>query len=240
MYQKLIADGTIDQPFVDQLLAEGQTAVDNLNGLDKQLRTVAKVIASNAGTYLLQAGINAAQGMADGIAKNAHAAIDAATNMANAIIKAVNKALNSHSPSRVFVGIGQNTAKGMAIGIDSSADLVTESATNLATAAITAMNAVVSEIDPNPTIKPVLDLTDVQAGADKIASILAPSSFTQASAISAIQAAQTGNASTTTATDLAPITFEQNNYSPAALSAIDIYRSTKNQLSQARKVLAPA
>jgi len=37
--------------------------------------------------------------------------------------------------------------------------------------------------------------------------------------------------------EAAPIQFTQNNYSPESLSSIEIYRQTKNQLSQARPVI---
>jgi hypothetical protein len=43
---------------------------------------------------------------------------------------------------------------------------------------------------------------------------------------------------TNVATPAASVTFEQNNYSPEALSEVEIYRQTKNQLSQLRMALA--
>jgi hypothetical protein len=61
-------------------------------------------------------------------------------------------------------------------------------------------------------------------------------SLQQASTISAEQAAQAD------LTAVSPIgtsvKFEQNNYSPESLSEIEIYRQTKNQISQLKSVLA--
>jgi hypothetical protein len=95
--------------------------------------------------------------------------------------------------------------------------------------------------DLNPTITPVLDLTNVQQGAKKLSDltnvtpITAAASFGQASAISqAQQAAADAQAASTPGTTF---TFEQNNYSPKALSEVEVYRQTKNQLAQAKSAL---
>jgi hypothetical protein len=95
----------------------------------------------------------------------------------------------------------------------------------------------------SPVITPIVDLTQVQAGADQMNSIfaanpvVATASADQASSISASQAVP-GGATDTTGTEASVIKFEQNNYSPEALSPVEIYRQTKNQLSQMRTALA--
>jgi hypothetical protein len=112
---------------------------------------------------------------------------------------------------------------------------------------VSAMNKVVAavaeaasqNIDASPTITPVLDLTNIQNGSKTLASMLnvvpitAAASFGLASGISPEQNSPGGDTE-----EKAPIQFEQNNTSPEALSSIEIYRQTKNQLSQARPVLA--
>jgi hypothetical protein len=88
-----------------------------------------------------------------------------------------------------------------------------------------------------------LDLTQVQAGADQkntminTAPVVGSTSFGQASAISSTQSPQ-GPAGDTTGQPPTTITYQQNNYSPESLSDIEIYRQTKNQLSQLRSALA--
>jgi hypothetical protein len=95
-------------------------------------------------------------------------------------------------------------------------------------------------LDVNPTITPVLDLSLVQMQSRQLAAMtnVTPTvSYNQASLISAQQQA-------VQAVDLeAPIAgtsvkFEQNNYSPEALSAIEIYRQTRNQLALLKSALA--
>jgi hypothetical protein len=112
---------------------------------------------------------------------------------------------------------------------------------------INAMSAIPDAIsgmsDLNPVITPVLDLTQVQVGADQMnamintAPVVGSTSFGQASSISSSQAPSI-TSSDNTGQPVTSITYEQNNYSPEALSEIDIYRQTKNQLSQLRTVFS--
>jgi hypothetical protein len=72
--------------------------------------------------------------------------------------------------------IGAFTAQGLAQGLDQSAGVVTTAAAGLGDEAISALKGTMSQIssavsdniDINPTIRPVLDLTDIQAGAGTI------------------------------------------------------------------------
>ncbi len=92
-------------------------------------------------------------------------------------------------------------------------------------------------------IAPVLDLSAVHKEADKLAylsdmkPVVASASLDQASAISlektaldAVQAAEVAQAGPS-------FQFEQNNYSPEALSDVEIYRKTNNQLAQVKNAL---
>ena len=86
-------------------------------------------------------------------------------------------------------------------------------------------------IDTQPIIRPVLDLSDVETGTSKLNALF---SRNRAMSISANmngtageEIQNGGNISGTGNT----FTFTQYNYSPKALSRIEIYRQTKNQLS---------
>ena len=86
-------------------------------------------------------------------------------------------------------------------------------------------------IDSQPTIRPLLDLSDVTEGVGRLSALL---SRNQAMKISAGMERESGsvvqNGGTTPASGN-NYNFTQNNYSPKALSRIDIYRQTKNQFS---------
>lgn len=251
-YQKLLKEGTADQKFATQLLAGGKTAVDGLNALDAQLDSVSQSLGTTAAANLYQAGVDAAQGLVNGLASQQAAIAGQMTAIAKIIVNAIKKALKMKSPSKVFEDIGDQTMQGFADGLNKSSTLVTDATESVGTAMIDSMkesmaglsDALSSEIDADPTITPVLDLSQVQQDADSMKSILenlvpitAASSYSQAAAISAAdkraaeEAAQVASVGTN-------IQFEQNNYSPEALSAIEIYRQTQNQLSQAKMALA--
>ena len=85
-----------------------------------------------------------------------------------------------HSPSRVFEEIGSYVSLGLAEGISKSANAPVNSIlgvtddvkTGMRTALDTIMNAFNSDMDLNPTIRPVVDLTDVQTGIDTINNLI--------------------------------------------------------------------
>ena len=245
-------EGTADQKFASQLLAGGKTAVDGLNALDAQLDSVSGSLGTTAAANLYQAGVDAAQGLVNGLASQ-QATIEGQMNViARLMVKAIKKKLKIKSPSKIFEELGDQSMEGLAGGLTKSTGLVTDATESVGTAMIDSMkesmaglsDALSSEIDADPTITPVLDLSQVQQDADSMKSMLdnlvpitAASSYGQAAAISAANKmaaeaeAQAASVGTT-------IQFEQNNYSPEALSAIEIYRQTQNQLAQAKLALA--
>ena len=159
------------------------------------------------------------------------------------------KILGIGSPSKVFYDIGKNVILGLSNGIRQNADIPNNSMEDLVGTVVDTVSTIPDILDGlvdlDPTITPVLDLTQVQNGVTQMNSMLAPTpivpatSSGQASSISASQAAASADETVPNSGDLASITFQQNNYSPESLSEIDIYRQTKNQLAQARNVLVP-
>lgn len=127
----------------------------------------------NAGKYLVQ-------GFCDGITANTWRAEAKAKAMANAAEIAAKAELRINSPSKVFMAIGAGVPEGFAKGIDKLGGLVVGSTKSMASTAINstkkAMNriadAINADIDTQPTIRPVLDLSDVTAGAGMIGNLL--------------------------------------------------------------------
>ena len=191
------------------------------------------------------------QGMINGLASMAGSVLSKARDLASKVVDIVKKPLDILSPSRVMYKIGENIALGLAYGIGDTTIKAVKSAGAMSNAVVDTMKETMvrlsdvlsSEIDTEFTITPVLDLSQVQQDADDIKSLLnnvipitASASYQQASSISTDRLvsdaeAQAGYAGTS-------ISFEQNNYSPEALTAIEIYRQTKNQLAQAKAALA--
>ena len=127
----------------------------------------------NAGSYL-------AAGVANGISANSASASMAAKKMAGNAAKASAKRLDEHSPSRVGYKIGDYFGIGFTNGITDnirnaglSSNALAESATTGLSNAISKIAALIdSGIDTNPTIRPVLDLTEIQNGSAAIADLM--------------------------------------------------------------------
>jgi hypothetical protein len=250
-YQKLLQDGTADQAFASQLLAGGKTAVDGLNKLDAQLQTVSQALGATAAKNLYQAGVDSAKGLVDGLTSQQSAIRQAMERIATAMIKAIKKKLHIKSPSKVFAEIGKFSAIGLAGGLTDNTGAVTDSAEKLADDAVMAMreglskisSALSTNLDDSPVITPVLDLDQIQKDAKRLSGlapvipISAAVSFNQAAAIDETNSSgepgddEPGEGGGTV------LKFEQNNYSPEALSDAEIYRQTRNQLSLAKTAL---
>ena len=208
------------------------------------LATVAE--ANSCRAMFVQAGRNASSGYTEGIQSKIAEVAAAAAAMANAAYEAAQKAIKSHSPSKKFIELGQYADEGMAIGFDNMSDYVADASASVGRNAIESMknaikkvsSVVNSSMDTQPTIRPVIDLTDVMNGAKEIDATLSKKAAISISSVNAAQeeskAIQNGNSTTAT-----PKTFSfvQNNYSPKELSRLEIYRQTSNQFSRFREAL---
>ena len=141
--------------------------------------SAAKSATGAIGTFSA-AGLACATGFASGIASGAFLASAQAYAMGRAAANAAKRAIDSNSPSKVFKKIGSYVPQGFAIGIGMYGDLVKRSASGMASEAIDgtrrAINrisdAISSDVDAQPTIRPVVDLSDVTSGANAINTML--------------------------------------------------------------------
>ena len=95
------------------------------------------------------------------------------------MLKATKKALGIKSPSREFAKIGKFTIQGLSKGIDGSSQQVEESLEELSKTAITSMSDALSvlgqtnlDFDTTPTIRPVLDLSEIETEMSGLNSML--------------------------------------------------------------------
>lgn len=186
----------------------------------------------NAGKYLVE-------GFAAGITANTYMAEARARAMARAAAAAAEAELDINSPSKVGYRIGGFFGMGFVNSLIDYADKSYDAGTSVAKSAKEGLRNAVSKIgdfiengiDSQPTIRPLLDLSDVTEGAGRLSALL---SRNQAMKISAGMEREGGSVvqnGGTTPTSGNNYNFTQNNYSPKALSRIDIYRQTKNQFS---------
>lgn len=125
-------------------------------------------------------GSSMISGLIGGISSMASSVASKARSVVQGAINAAKSALKINSPSKVFIGIGKYTGEGFIKGLDSYAGKVKNSTSDLANTAIEAMTNPLSkvsallndDVDMNPTITPVLDLTNIQNGSRTIGSLL--------------------------------------------------------------------
>lgn len=194
------------------------------------------------------------EGMTSGIRNGIGSVINAARDMAANALNAAKDFLNINSPSKKFIVIGKSTGEGFVKGIDAYGNKVGQASERMGRTALHTLrdsmsqlgSAVVNEVDINPVIRPVLDLSAVRTEASNIGGMLkAPSldiagSYNAASAIEAnnrLLAQAEVERVANGAEEARNVSFTQNNYSPKALPATEIYRKTKNQLSKVKEEL---
>lgn len=122
------------------------------------------------------AGKNLVLGFANGITDNTFMAEARAAAMAQASLAKAKKTLDEHSPSKEFYKIGKFAVLGFVNSFSDNMKLVTKSGSNLARQSMNGMGKAMNQIgdvitngiDPNPTIRPVVDLSNIQNGVGAI------------------------------------------------------------------------
>ena len=155
---------------------------------DAKMKTVTAVsnfciaIASGTRSYVhtfRQVGSDLVTGFVNGITANTFKAQAAATAMASAALSAAKEELRSNSPSKAFYDLGEYSVEGFTRAFadskskssEASAEFVKSALLGVSDAISKAKDLVENGIDAQPTIRPVLDLSDITANASKITSL---------------------------------------------------------------------
>lgn len=172
-----------------------KAAIDLLNGLADSIRenTPLVIDAINnllaacmeaIGMYIgnfAECGVQLMKGLATGIWNGVKSVV---TSVVDGVKTAWNAALDwlgIHSPSTKGIEAGMYLDEGLAVGLskyadtagDAAEDVAKETMNSLSDALSSASDILDGDMDSQPTIRPVLDLSDVEAGADKMDSLLA-------------------------------------------------------------------
>ena len=203
----------------------------------------------------IEIGWNMVVGIAKGIGKAVGSVFGAIGDLVGGTIDLVKGLFGIKSPSRVFMGFGKYLDEGLAKGLADNADIPADAAESMGNNAIDALrksfadmsHLIDGDIQLSPVVSPVLDLTGMRKDAKQIGGFLATKGIAVEQAIGqatnlamldlearlreqeeAVAVATTGGAK---------IEFKQYNNSPKALSPIEIYRQTRNQLAMAERKL---
>ena len=169
-------------------------------------------------------------------------------DLGGSIIDGFSGLLGINSPSKVFMKLAGSIPEGIVKGLNKDRSAVT-SVENLAGRIGDGFNASLSRLpsydmigEINPTITPVLDLTNVQRDAASVSSMFGTNSISarlstdQANALASAKVGQSTQTDTPTQATK-EVKFEQHIYAPTTLSASAIYRQTKSQITLAKEEL---
>ena len=154
--------------------------LDVQDSVNRAAETIANGAKSALGIAVGPAGENFAYGFAAGIQLRTYVAVEAARAMAQAAIDKIKQVTKEHSPSKVTEGLGMFFGGGFEIGIIKKTHDVASASADLGNAATDGLNNAIngissvltSDIDSNPVIRPVLDLSEIQNGAGLIGNML--------------------------------------------------------------------
>ena len=187
-----IKEGNVDTGDIEyaaELMADSfvTTMATTLSNGGDQVGAAAAALSSSGttaaqGTYLVwyRTGQNLGKGLSNGISSMAGSVRRAATNAAAGATRAIQITWSVHSPSRVGRDLGMNFDLGIAGGLDRYSRVVSQSAEGIAENAVDSAKtmlrgtdySIFDFIDPNPTIRPVLDLSGVRSGVGTIGRML--------------------------------------------------------------------
>lgn len=123
-------------------------------------------------SIMLQVGENIVKGLVNGVEGQEGVLYDTIRNMMNETITIAKEVPDEHSPSKVFMGIGRYMVEGLVNGIDNLKDKAVNTVGTLGHSMIKSISSSISRIsdvinsdmDVEPTITPVIDLTNVRNG----------------------------------------------------------------------------
>ena len=177
-------------------------------------------------------GTNYATAVSEGIQNGVSTVIVSASTMVDSCVEAISSEKESWFKAGVIL------VDGFIDGIKSKTKIASDAAAELAARTLEAIKNAFANIDEyKPTITPVLDMSNVNYGTKRISSMLSGrTSLNMVNSIAAYKRSNGGTDSASSAKSESPtISFTQNNYSPKALSAIEIYRQTGSMFAKFRK-----
>ena len=161
--------------------------IAGINSQESKAKKGATKIASSCATAIKSkrksfssAGKDLGDGLVAGINSKQNAAYNAGYKLGQKAVQGEKDGQKSHSPSKLTIQAGKWLGEGLVIGIGKMTKSVYNAGHNMGKVATdTISNAISkvssfvnSDIDAQPTIRPVLDLSDVSAGANAINSML--------------------------------------------------------------------
>lgn len=173
-----------------ELMTQVKNGIESMtSSIESAIRSTVSSASSTLREYyssFYNSGAYVAQGFANGISANSYLAAAKARAMANQAAAAAQAALDEHSPSKVFYKIGDFAGLAFVNALDeygnksykSGAAMADYARKGLSRAIRSVGDMLENGVDTQPTIRPVLDLSDVQSGTGALRSMFANRDFT--------------------------------------------------------------
>ena len=164
--------GRAIRDLIDALITSAETKrKDITDKFDSLANSIINTL--NSTTYnnkMKEAGKYFAQGFANGINEHRYLATNAGSALGNAAYNAAKKAIDAHSPSKKSFKLGNFFGQGFVNGISEYSNKIYDTSYSIGDKAKSGMQKAISTInnildnnmDTNPTIKPVLDLSNIK------------------------------------------------------------------------------
>lgn len=192
------------------------------------------------------------EGIKVGIGNEASSLLTYIESLANECINKLNITWSVHSPSRETQWSAMQFVNGLVVGIRDNQKYAIYAIEDLAGDTLATLNRVLDS-DQDGAIRPVLDMSEIVTQMDTFGSdsewkpVITPvldmsgvePGLRNLNAIAGYRAPKVTemNSGMDTGDNVdSPVTFNQYNYSPKALTRLEIYRQTKNQLSMMKGV----
>ena len=221
------------QQNIGRVADEGaKTIIAFINGLSDAIRNNADALRQ-AATRL---GWELINGLTGGLAEKVGNALAKAHEVGRAVLRTMERAMGINSPSKYTIEYGKFLMEGLVIGQNKGSGKAISTASNIGTSLIDSLQAkldegVSADFDIEPTIKPVLDLSNVKKSAGSLDNLLvASNSLDVASSINSSSSDPTLQGFSQNS-----LTFNQVINSPKYVDPIETYRLTKNLTSQIKK-----
>ena len=244
-------DTTMSTAMSDTMTNLNDTASDGMDAVSTTIQNAMAKIAKS----MYRSGKEIVQGLISGIDSMITAVRAKSTELAQNIVDGVKLTLEIKSPSKVMKEVGEYTTEGFIKGIDDNLQTINRAGQTFANTFINSVSqlkdrysleelvsgvndttsnivsALSDDMNMSPTIRPVLDLSDVQSKAKSLDTMFSRRIAVSANSDFTAQSAATGSDNMQNTQSGNSYQFVQNNYSPKALSRVEIYRRTKNQFA---------
>ena len=150
--------------------------LDFINGIADAIETYTPLIVEAA----VDLGMSIVKGVIKGLASVPGAIWDGICDVGNSIKNGFKKFFGIHSPAKEMMPIGQYIDEGIVVGLEKYKSSVVDASEDVGSSAVDSMSNAISsisdvinsDIDTQPTIRPVLDLSNIEAGASAINNML--------------------------------------------------------------------